>query len=202
MKYMNDIEKITFENIKKHHTQTLKDAIEKKEADKDILPFLLEVTKIKDVFTSSSCSGRIALLSSDVNENKKYTSFHKRYHRQVSFDELLKDIADFSKGYLWLKVEPFIFHFGVKDLTKATELLYFLRNYGLKRAAIISTKPGKVVVEATNTVFLSTLVKKDNNLLVSEEYLQEVVTIANNKFKENETKRKDFETSFLKEFLK
>jgi tRNA wybutosine-synthesizing protein 3 len=199
---MNDIEKITFENIKIHHTQTLKDAIEKKEADKDIIPFLLEITKIKDVFTSSSCSGRIALLSSDINENKKYTSFHKRYHRQITFEELLKDINGFNEGYLWLKVEPFIFHFGVKDLVKATELLSFLRNHGLKRAAIISTKKGKIVVEATNTVFLSTLVKKNEHLLVSKDYLQEIVVIANHKFKENELKRKNFEKEFLTTFLK
>jgi tRNA wybutosine-synthesizing protein 3 len=199
---MNDIEKITFTNIKKHHTQTLKDAINNKQADEDIIPFLLEVTKIEDVFTSSSCSGRIALLSSDINENKKYTSFHKKYHRKVSFDELIKDINSFNEGYLWLKVEPFIFHFGVKDLKKAEELLSFLRNYGLKRAAIISTKIGKIVVEATNTVYLSTLIKKDDKLFVSEEYLKEVVLIANNKFKENEIKRMGFEKEFINAFLK
>ena len=201
-KKTNSISKITFANIKTHHTQTLKDAIKEKKVDEDIIPFLLEITKLKDIFTSSSCSGRIVLLSSDINENKKYTSFHKRFHRKVEYEELIKEINSFSKGYLWLKVEPFIFHFGVKDLDFASKLLSFLRDFGLKRAAIISTRPGKIIVEATNTVFLSTLIKKDNNLLVSEEYLKEIVFIANNKFEDNEKKRKKFESEFIKHFSK
>jgi tRNA wybutosine-synthesizing protein 3 len=197
---MNNIETITFENIKKHHAQTLQDAIDNKQADKDIIPFLLEITKIKDLFTSSSCSGRIVLLSSDVTENKKYTSFHKKYHQEVNFNDFLDQVNNFNEGYLWLKVEPFILHIGVKDINKATQILSFCRNFGLKRASIISTKLGKIIVEATNTVFLSTLIKKNNVLLVSKEYLQEIIKIANQKLKDNEIKRKNFEKSFLEYF--
>ncbi len=197
---MNNVENVTFENIKKHHTETLHDAIEKKQVDEDVVPFLLKITKIKDVFTSSSCSGRIVLLSSDVDEDKKITSFHKRYHRKINFEELISDIDVFNKGYLWLKVEPFIFHIGTKNLSLATNILNFLRSFGLKRAAIISTKPGKTIVEATNTVFLSTLIKKDNHLFVSEEYLKEIVFIANKKFEDNEKKRKRFEKEFINYF--
>ncbi len=197
---MKNIEEVSFSNIKKHHTQTLQDAIDNKQADEDVVPFLLKITNLKDIFTSSSCSGRVVLLSSDVDENKKYTSFYKRYHRQITFDEILKDIQDFSKGYLWLKVEPFIFHFGVKDIEHAKKVLSFLRDYGLKRAAIISIKPGKVMIEATNTVFLSTLVKKDDHQFISVDHLQEIVKIANNKFKDNEKKRKDFEKKFISFF--
>jgi tRNA wybutosine-synthesizing protein 3 len=202
---MNDTEMIDtrFEMLKKHHTQTLNDAISNGLVDAPIISFLEKIVTIPNIFTSSSCSGRIMLLIGDEDEKKQNSSFLKKYHNLVSFDELKKELANLpNTGVIWLKVEPFIFHFGVKDLKKAEELLSFLRNYGLKRAAIISTKIGKIVVEATNTVYLSTLIKKDDKLFVSEEYLKEVVLIANNKFKENEIKRMGFEKEFINAFLK
>jgi tRNA wybutosine-synthesizing protein 3 len=158
------------------------------------------VVNIPDIYTSSSCSGRIMLLHTDKEENKKFSEFENRYHRLVTFEEIKKDIESFKDGYLWLKVEPFIFHFATKDYNKAKEILDFCRDLGLKKAGIISAKDGRFTCEVTNTVFISTLVKMDDKQLVSDEYLQLLLEIANQKLDSNFKKLELFESSFLKKF--
>lgn len=195
-----DISKARFDMLKKHHTNTLHEAMDKGFVDSPVIPFLLEVTKIPDIYTSSSCSGRLLLLHGDKEENKKFSEFENRYHRLVTYDEIKKDIDNFKEGYLWLKVEPFIFHFATKDYEKAKEILDFCRDIGLKKAGIISAKDGRFTCEVTNTVFVSTLVKIDNKQVVDDNYLKLLVEIANEKLDSNFKKLKDFENKFLKKF--
>lgn len=190
-----------FAMLKKHHTQTLKDAISKDLVDAPVIPFLLKVVEIPDIYTSSSCSGRLMLLGGDEDESKKVSGFVNRYHRLVTFEEIKRDIDNFNTGYLWLKVEPFIFHFATKDYTKAKEILDFCREQGLKKAGIISAKEGRFTCEVTHTVFMSTLVKIDTKQLVSEDYLKTIIDIANKKLATNFKKLEAFENAFLKKFL-
>lgn len=189
-----------FAMLKKHHTQTLKAAISKDQVDSPIIPFLLKIIEIPDIYTSSSCSGRLLLLGGDEEENKKVSGFVSRYHRAVTYDEIKKDVSNFNIGYLWFKVEPFIFHFATKDYDKAKEILDFCREQGLKKAGIISAKEGRFTCEVTHTVFMSTLIKIDKNQLISEDYLKVIVDIANKKLETNFKKLKEFEEKFLKKF--
>jgi tRNA wybutosine-synthesizing protein 3 len=195
-----DITDARFKMLKKHHTQTLKDAMDKGLVDSPVIPFLLDVVKIPDIYTSSSCSGRLLLLHGDKDENKKFSEFENRYHRLVTYDEIKKDIDNFKDGYLWLKVEPFIFHFATKDYDKAKEILDFCRDQGLKKAGIISAKDGRFTCEVTNTVYISTLVKIDNKQLVPDDYLKLLIDISNEKLESNFKKLELFEKNFIKKF--
>jgi tRNA wybutosine-synthesizing protein 3 len=200
---MNDNEMIDarFEMLKKHHTQTLNDAISNGLVDKPIISFLEKITEIPTMFTSSSCSGRIMLLIGDEDENKKNSSFLKKFHERVSLKEIKEQLANLpSGGVVWLKAEPFIFHFGLKDYFSAKALLDFCRSFGLKKAGIISAKEGKFTCEVTNTVYLSTVLAKDGKILVSEEYLSLLVDIANQKLENNFKKLDLFISSFLSFF--
>ena len=185
---------------KKHHQETLNQAIKENKADKPIIPFLLKVSKIKDIFTSSSCSGRIMLLSTDSNENKKFSSFHKRFHRLVEFKEIKNAINESNENELWLKVEPFIFHFGCEDLEKAKEILEFSKEFGLKKAGIITAKPGRFILEITSTQYLALPVKINNQLLFDDSYLETIIKKANHKLDINFKRLEKFEKEFLKKF--
>jgi tRNA wybutosine-synthesizing protein 3 len=189
-----------FKMIKKHHTQTLKEAIDTKKVDEILIPFLLEVTKIPDVFTSSSCAGRVMLLSTDENESKKISSFHKKYHRKVSFEEIKKDLSENTVHDIWLKTEPFIFHFGCKDYKKAKELLSFSQEFGLKKAGIITAKDGKYILEVTSTQFMALPLKSGNDLLITDDYLKFIIERANKKIEINFERLEKFSKQFLKKF--
>lgn len=189
-----------YKMLKKHHTNTLNEAISLKKVDEILIPFLLEITKINDIFTSSSCSGRIMLLSTDENENKKISSFHKRYHRKVSFDEIKEDLLKNSENDLWLKTEPFIFHFGCKDIDTAKKVLSFCQEFGLKKAGIITAKEGKYILEITSTQYMSLPLKKDDMILVCDDYLKFIIDRANKKLELNFERLDKFSKSFLEKF--
>ncbi|MDD3975846.1 MAG: hypothetical protein PHN22_01610 [Candidatus ainarchaeum sp.] len=191
-----------YDMIKKNHTNTLLKAISENKADLLIIPFLLEITKIPDIFTSSSCAGRIMLLSTDENESKKVSHFHKRFHRVVTFDEIKSALNEDTSGEIWLKAEPFIFHFGAKDYIKAKEILDFCQQFGLKKSGIIASNEGKFIIEVTYTQFMALPVKKDNLILVDDFYLNLIVSKANTKMELNFKRLKYFENAFLNNFLK
>jgi tRNA wybutosine-synthesizing protein 3 len=191
-----------YKMLKKHHTQTLEKAIEDKKVDPPVISFLLKVSKIPDIYTSSSCSGRIMLLSTDENENKKFSSFHCKYHRTITFDEIKQEIDSFNKGELWFKMEAFIFHFGTKDFQKARDVLSFSQSFGLKKAGIITAKDGKYILEITSTQYMSIPIKSDNQLLISDKYLKYIVNKANRKLELNFERLEKFEKSFLETFQK
>ncbi len=190
-----------FTMTKKHHKETLQKAIDDKKVDEILIPFLNEVTKIPDIFTSSSCAGRIMLLSTDELEDKEVSHFHKRYHRTITFDELKKDLQEDTKEMdIWFKVEPFIFHFGTKDYEKAKEVLRFCSEFGLKKAGIITSKDGKYIIEATATQYMALPLKANNKLLVDEDYLHFILDRGNKKLKINYEILDRFEKEFLKKF--
>jgi len=190
-----------FKMLKKHHTQTLQDAIDNKKADELIIPFLLEVTKIPDIFTSSSCAGRIMLLSTDEYENKKVSSFHKRYHRLITFEELKTDLNESTDTDIWFKMEPFIFHFVTKYFEKARDILSFCQSFGLKKAGIITAKDGKFILEVTSTQYLALPLKVKDEIIVSDSYLELLVDRANKKLTINYDRLKRFEIEFLAKYL-
>ena len=188
--------------VKKHHTDTLQEAIDTKKVDEILVPFLLEVTKIPDIFTSSSCCGRIMLLATDEYENKKISSFHKKYHRKVTFDEIKGDLNASSKRDIWFKTEAFIFHFGCKNYLKAKELLAFCQQFGLKKAGIISAHDGKYILEVTSTQYMALPLKENDNILVSDDYLKFVIDRANKKIDVNFERLDKFEKAFISFFKK
>jgi tRNA wybutosine-synthesizing protein 3 len=186
--------------LKKYHTDTLNKAIIEKKVDEVLVPFLLEVVKIPDIFTSSSCAGRIMLLSTNEDESKKISSFHKKFHRLVSFEELKKSINEITENDLWLKVESFIFHFGCSDYEKAKQILSFSQEFGLKKAGIITAKDGKYILEITSTQFMALPIKVDDKILISDDYLKLILERANKKMKINFERLSRFSKSFLNKF--
>lgn len=190
-----------FKMLKEYHTGTLKEAIETKKVDEVLIPFLLKITDIDGIFTSSSCAGRIMLLSTDESENKKISSFHKKYHRTVTFSEVKEDLLSSTENDIWLKVEPFIFHFGCKDFEKAKEVLSFCQENGLKKAGIITAKDGKFILEVTSTQYMALPLKENSRLLINDEYLKFILERANKKIEINFERLEKFSKLFLTKFI-
>ncbi len=190
-----------FTMTKKHHKETLQKAIDDKKVDAILIPFLNELTKIPDIFTSSSCAGRIMLLSTDELEDKEVSHFHKRYHRTITFNELKTDLLEDTKEMdIWFKVEPFIFHFGTKDFNKAKDILKFCSEFGLKKAGIITSKDGKYIIEATSTQYMALPLKANNKLLVDDDYLKLILKRGNKKLEINYEILDRFEKEFITKF--
>lgn len=190
---MKSEDEIRFKMVKKRHKGTFEQAVSDGKADKQMISLCKFVSKTKNYFTSSSCSGRILLLALDKGEKKKTSAFHRKWHRKVKFKEVHEALNEKTSYSVWLKQEAFILHIGAGDLKHAEKILSVMTKSGIKRGGIIVAKPGKFIVELQGTQGLAVPVKIENEILVNDEYLKKLIEIANEKFEKNDAALKRFE---------
>lgn len=190
---MKSQDEIRFEMVKNRHKKTFGKAVSDGKADKKMIPLCRFVSKTKNYFTSSSCSGRILLLALDKDERKKTSAFHRKWHRKVKFKEVREALNEKTPYSVWMKQEAFILHIGTRDLKHAKKILSVMTKSGIKRGGIIVAKPGKFIVELQGTQGLAVPVKSENEILIGDDYLKKLVNIANEKFDKNDTALKRFE---------
>ena len=174
-----------FAMVRKHHLQTLEKAISDKLIDGQMVAVCRDIGKTKNYFTSSSCAGRIMLLDVGKEGDKRESGFHRKWHRQVSLEEVLEGVKAKTKGILWFRAEPFILHIVCGSLDHARELLRIKDKAGVRRGGISVAKEGKFIVELTGTQYLSVPVKENTEIIVTLEYLGKLVEYANNKIGPN-----------------
>ena len=184
--------------VKERHRKTLRKAEEEKVIDKEMIGLCDFIADSKHYFTSSGCSGRILLLK-QLDRTKKNSFFHKKWHGTASFSQILESINEETEGELWLKVEPFIIHIGADTLANARKVLALKDKTGIKRGGIIVAKDGKFIIELIGTDEFALPVKRNNKVLVTEEFLKEIVEEANIKIKRNYIKVAEFEQTVRKE---
>ena len=173
-----------FEEYKKSAMEKYYDAQKKGLVDKDIVRHLDGFNRLKNYYTTSSCSGRIMLVKRFKGLNKAPDSFYYKSHSPVNFSEFMKAINNYEGGEeLWISSQSFILHIGCRELIDAKKLLDYCHLKGIKRAGI--TAFGKrIIVEIIGTQTLSTIIAKGKKLLVDKSYLKELINKSNLKLKE------------------
>lgn len=179
--------------VKERHRKTFEDAVRKNLADEKMIPLCRFVVSTQNFFTSSCCAGRIILIQLPKGESKKEASFHRRWHSQVSFEEVKQALSEKTVGEVWLKMEPFILHIGCGTIGNARTVLRVMGKAGVKRGGILVAKPGKFLVELQGTQEMSVPLKQGEKLLVQDSYLKWVVEKANHKMRRNDAMLKRFE---------
>ena len=192
-------EKSRFFMTKKHHLETYNEAKRMGRMDEDFIPLCNYISKTKNYFTSSSCAGRIALISLGEEETKKESAFYRKWHRKVTTNEIIEATNEFNGQVLWLKQEPFILHLGTNTLDNARALLHFCEATGIKRAGIKVAKEGKFIVEMLGTQNIDVPII-DGKTRIDEKYLKYLVKKSNEKFEKNRLLIKKME-KFAKKML-
>ncbi len=182
---MKDEENTRFQMVKERHRHTFFDAVRQKRADKQIIPFCRFLAGTKNFFSSSTCAGRIVLLSVNKKETKKEAAFHAKWHRKVKFSELWKALEQKSVDDLWFKMEPFILHIGTNNIGNAQKFLGVVKSVGIKRGGIQVLKEGKIIFEINGTQHISCPAKEGKKILFSKEYAKKLLGKANTKLEKN-----------------
>ena len=180
------MKKSRFEMLKKHNIEQLEEAIEEGKADEKMKKLCRFINSTENFFTSSSCAGRIALLSVKSIGEKQPNAFHRKWHRKVKMTELQEAIAEkIKEKELWFKLDPLILHVGARDLESARKVLKCMREAGLKRGGIILAQPEKFLIELQGTHSMALPVKSDGKVLFEKDYLDFILKQANKKLEEN-----------------
>ena len=155
------------------------------EVDVPIIPLLDALNSHPLIVTTSSCSGRVVLLSTDMWERKRESAFHRKWHRPVSADEVWEGMSTFHGDVLWLKVDPFIIHVGFGDVRLAMDFLRVVRGAGVKIAGIQWVDEEKAHVEVRGIDHMAVPVVREGHVLVNRAYVRELTRFANVKMVRN-----------------
>ncbi len=187
-----------FQHYKQQALSQLKVALIKGEVDKPIIPYLEIINSKENLYTTSSCYGRITVDNVPLIDNKKEHKWLGKWHRKVNKEELMNALEKGKENITYIKQEPFILHIGVKTLKDAEKVLDIARNkLGLKRSGIMHTKP-RIMLEIMGLDHVSIPAKIEDEYLIDLNKLEKITEILNKKFERNE---KRF-MSFIKEIEK
>lgn len=181
-----------FSNQKKFALLRLEKALKRGEVDQAILPLIQYINSLDNFYTTSTCSGRIAILQ-DLGSKKE--NFHlKKWHREVEFSELKSVIEKLpSKGITWFIQESSIMHIVSKNFEGGVNLLRLALSNGFKHSGFQGLKDGRFIVEICSSERMEVPIASDGNLLVSDEYLKYILNLANKKFLKSQLRLKKFE---------
>lgn len=180
-----------FKNRKKLMLSKLRVAIDSNEVDPDILPHLQIINSLPFCFTTSSCSGRIALIDAPLLGPKYESTKAFRWHSIVDAKLVWTAINEYGPRHiLWMKFDSFIISFSTHSLRWAMFFIRLARYINLKDSGIrsINPKAGYINLDFMSTEKLSIPVKSKNGLLIDYESFVHTVNIANFLMKKNKIK--------------
>ncbi|CAM2699685.1 unnamed protein product [Rotaria socialis] len=165
--------------MSKHFDQWKHDALSsdkedlsrKHSIDDYIVNVINRINGHNDYYTSSSCSGRTLVLSS----SSTVTSSTKKQRP--------KEIDMVS-----IKFEAFILHVICRTLECAKVLLNIALECGYRNSGLVISNQGKITLAIRSTHVLEVPLVIGGNLAVDQNYITQIVSIANEKMTANKTK--------------
>ncbi|XP_049628499.1 tRNA wybutosine-synthesizing protein 3 homolog [Suncus etruscus] len=184
--------------FKRWKTQCLgkADLSRKGSLDEDVVELVQLLNEQERFFTTSSCSGRIVLLDGGANgfENQKQNCCWLLVtHKPCVKDNVIEALKKVS-GDAILKFEPFVLHVQCQELQDAQILHTVAIDSGFKNSGITVGKRGKIILAVRSTHGLEVPLSQKGKLLVSEDYIDFVLNIANQKMEENRKRIERFYT--------
>lgn len=152
--------------------------------DPAVVPLLDCINARPDYVTTSSCSGRIVLLSTSSAEKKGDSFFYRKWHHPVTSDDVWDALTSYSGSILWFKLDPFILHIGAENLSSAFRIIDLARSAGVKIAGIQSADSSKIHVEIRGIDSIA-IPFYDGKPLLGREYVKHIVRFANRKIVKN-----------------
>jgi len=150
-------------------------------ADEEVAGIIEKLNRLEDFYTTSSCSGRVALICIPEIGAKREAEFIGKWHRAVTKEEVLAAIKAPKQGEVWLLSQSPILHVSCRGLEKAKALLRIAIESGFKYSGIkaISKDNGKVMMEIMSTERMDVPLGEDDMLFCGESYMGYIVSKAN-----------------------
>lgn len=160
----------------------LAEARKEGKADTDIAELIDLINSDKDLYTTSSCAGRVCILETPREHVKLDSEWLGKWHRNVTLQDLQEALKKHTKNVAFLQSECPILHVVARDLASAEKILFAAQQSGFKRSGIQAVNPERVLVEICSTESLEVPLAEGGKRLVDDDYLVYLVDIANTKF--------------------
>ena len=190
--------------------------------DERVRDFVERVNACENIFTTSSCSGRVSIFAErteeDCKEKRKGGEWVFVSHELVVKEEeeeerslmveKMKESLRKSSSTLTLRFEPFILAVETKDEHTARMFVKCARDAGYRESGVVSTVDeskrasgsGRITASARCSIRMEALVAKDGEMLLSDEGLRILVEECNKKMKANWERADRFYALFTERF--
>ncbi|XP_004699384.2 tRNA wybutosine-synthesizing protein 3 homolog [Echinops telfairi] len=155
--------------------------------DEDVKEIVQLLNSRDQFFTTSSCSGRILLIdgdSSGFEVQKQNCCWLLVTHKPCIKDDVMVALKK-AGGDAILKFEPFILHVQCRQLQDAQLLHSVAIDSGFRNSGITVGKRGKTMLAVRSTHGLEVPLTHKGKLMVTEEYIDFLLNLANQKMEEN-----------------
>nr|AAI14026.1 TYW3 protein [Bos taurus] len=170
------------------------DLSRKGSVDEDVLEIVQLLNGQEQFFTTSSCAGRIILLDRSVNGSevqKQNCCWLLVTHKACVKDDVIVALQK-AKGDAILKFEPLVLHVQCRQLQDAQILHSVAIDSGFRNSGITVGKRGKTMLAVRSTHGLEVPLSHQGKLMVTEEYINFQLKIANQKMEENKKRIERF----------
>lgn len=190
---------MSFESEKKKYLDALykPDNSKKGCVDEEIKCLIDKINSLPDYYTTSSCAGRITLITIPDSGRKDGAHWLFVSHKTIKFEDLDTDNFKWPKGIVWFRQESPILHIACRTLEDATRLMNTAKLSGFKRIGIIGTNK-RFMIEMMGSENLETPVSMDEELIVSKKYLKTLVDEANKKLVKSRLRLDRFQKNLKK----
>ncbi len=164
---MGVVDRRVFETRKKAFIERLEREALQERVDGDILPLLRLLNTHPDIYTTSSCSGRIMVAEAVRPSYSKGRGFRPvaKWHHPVLAELVAEAVAEVDNA--WLMVRGAILHLAAADAKTAYRLVEIGRETGHKHSGIIAMNRGGIFVEILGEERLDIPLKR-GGVLVSD----------------------------------
>ncbi|MBN2881534.1 hypothetical protein JXM83_05795 [Candidatus Woesearchaeota archaeon] len=159
--------------------------------DEEIIYLVNTINDKKNIYTTSSCAGRILVTFRPETKNKADVIWVYKSHKPSEFETIIKQTKEFvesntKKGLLSFKQEPMIIHVATKDIETAHELITIACDSGFKKKGVISIGK-RIITEITSSKTIEFPIGEDNKIYCDENHLKWIINKANQNIKTNKT---------------
>ena len=184
--------------MSKHFDQWKHDALSndkedlsrKHSIDDYIVDLINHINSHPDYYTSSSCSGRTIVFTSTptvTSSTKSDCQWLYVTHEQADLKTILDCLEQRSKDIdmISIKFEAFILHVICRTLECAKVLLNIALECGYRNSGLVMSNQGKITLAVRSTHALEVPIVIGARLCVDENYITQIVSIANEKMTAN-----------------
>ncbi len=176
------------------------DRSRKGDVDELIIPLIDYINSLNNYYTTSSCSGRIQLLTeAAAKPDVKWLYVTHEIADESKIIDVLKN--EIPKDRVWLRQENMILHVVCRTIQDANSLLKIARDVGFRRSGIIADS-NLIIVEICSTEKMDVPLSDNGKLFVEDNYVKLVVKIANEKFLKGREKLEKFEREMRNNIIK
>ncbi|XP_020949262.1 tRNA wybutosine-synthesizing protein 3 homolog isoform X1 [Sus scrofa] len=166
--------------------------------DEDVVEIVQLLNGREQFFTTSSCAGRIILLEQGMDSlevQKQNCCWLLVSHKPCVKDDVIVALKK-ANGDAILKFEPLVLHVQCRQLQDAQILHSVAIDSGFRNSGITVGKRGKTMLAVRSTHGLEVPLSHKGKLMVTEEYIDFLLKIANHKMEENKKRIERFLLDF------